>query len=219
MKVLIVDDNRDIVDSLSFGLKKEGFNVFCLYDGYSAVEYVNNNHCDLIIMDIDMPKLDGISALKDIKKKTNIPVFIISERINEFDILFAYESGCTDYIRKPLIIKEIIFKIKNYFNKTNLKIHKYGGLEIDSLGRNIFVDGQKKILTLKEFQLLNYLVNNKGIAVSREKLLNDVWGYGFFGDDRTIDTHIKKLRNMLGEYKDYIQTVRGFGYKFDDLNA
>lgn len=215
MRILFVDDDRELSKNVCQALRDAEFDIYPCYDGLSAVEYVSNNTCDLVIMDVNMPKLDGISALKEINKIRNIPVILTSERDSEIDVLYAYEAGCVDYIRKPYYIKEIVMKLKNCYNRSQTAILKFSGLEIDTLGRKIYVDGEPKDLTQKEFQLLFYLVKNLGIAVPREKLLNDVWGYGFFGDDRTIDTHIKMLRSTLGPYKDYIQTIRGFGYKFE----
>lgn len=215
MKILIVDDDRELNNKLCEYLTQNGIDASCTYDGIEALNFLQKDQCDLILMDIDMPNLDGISTLKKIKTFSNVPVIIMSERTSEMDVIFAYEAGCIDYIRKPFFFKEICLKLKNWSNKSNAKVIRLGGLEIDSLGRTIYVDGEQKNLTQKEFQLLKYLVENNGIAIEREKLLNDVWGYGFFGDDRTIDTHIKMLRSSLGKYKDYIQTIRGYGYKFE----
>lgn len=215
MKILIVDDDRQLNNKLCEYLTKNGIEASCTYDGVKALAYLQTNQCDLILMDIDMPNLDGISTLKKIKTFSNVPVIIMSERTSEMDVIFAYEAGCIDYIRKPFYFKEICLKLKNWSSKSKAKFIRFDGLEIDFLGRTISVDGKKKNLTQKEFQLLKYLVENNGIAIEREKLLNDVWGYGFFGDDRTIDTHIKMLRSSLEKYKDYIQTIRGYGYKFE----
>lgn len=215
MKILLVDDDRELVLKVSNALKEAGFECVCCYDGLSAVEYVNGNNCDLMIMDVDMPNLDGISALKEIKRTRNMPVILTSDRHSEMDVIYGYEAGCIDYIRKPYYIKELVLKLCNLLNRNNSKIRKFGGVEIDPLGRKIYIDGEPKSLTQKEFQLLTYLVDHIGVAIPRETLLNDVWGYGFFGDDRTIDTHIKMVRNSLGKYKEYIQTIRGYGYKFE----
>lgn len=215
MKVLLVDDDRELMKILSDALKKVGFEIAICYDGLSAVDYTLNNTTDLIIMNVDMPRLDGISTLKEIKKNRNIPTILTGTRQDEMDVIYAYESGCIDYIRKPYFIKEIVLKLQNSYTKTTAQVITYGGLEIDPLGRRVYVNKVEQNLTQKEFQLLYYLVKNAGVAIAREKLLNDVWGYGFFGDDRTIDTHIKMLRSSLGNYKDYIKTIRGFGYKFE----
>ena len=169
-----------------------------------------------------MPKLDGFSAVKEIKKTKNIPVIMLSARGEEYDKLFGFEIGADDYVVKPFSPKEIMARI-NAVMKRRTKVDptnsretiKFEGLEIDMVGRNVYVDGQKAVLTPKEYELLFYMVKNSGIALSREKLLSDVWGYDFYGDDRTDDTHIKMLRSNLKEYRKFIITLRGMGYKFE----
>jgi len=170
-----------------------------------------------------MPKLDGFSAVKEIKKFKDVPVIMLSARGEEYDKLFAFELGVDDYVTKPFSPKEVMARIhaitKRHSSKTNAQgneILKFEGLEIDMAGRNVYVDGQKAELTPKEYELLFYLVRNKGIAMSREKLLYDVWGFDFYGDDRTVDTHIKMLRSNLKDYRKFIVTLRGLGYKFED---
>ena len=177
---------------------------------------------DIIIMDIMMPKLDGFSAIKEIRKTKNTPVLMLSARGEEYDKLFGFEIGIDDYVVKPFSPKEVMARINAILSRSNKKEEEnstegkyvYKGLEVDMLARNVYVDGVKKELTPKEFELLQYLIINKNIALSREKILNEVWGYDFFGDDRTIDTHIKMLRNNLGPYRKFIVTLRGMGYKF-----
>lgn len=215
MRLLIVDDDKSLNDELRIKMIDSGIDTISCYDGVEALNYLQSNQCDIILMDIDMPNLDGISTLKKIKENTNLPVIITSERTSKMDVIFAYEAGCIDYIRKPYFIEEIIWKIKNWTVQKANKHLRYGALELDLEGRAVYVDGQEKSVTQKEYQLLKYLTEHNGIAIEREKLLNDVWGYGFFGDDRTIDTHIKMLRNTLDNHKDYIQTIRGYGYKFE----
>ena len=187
----------------------------------SAIGLCKLNDYDLIIMDVMMPKLDGFSACKEIKKIKDVPVIMLSARGEEYDKLFGFELGVDDYIVKPFSPKELMarinavlsrFKAASHSNQTTLK---FDGLEINIPARNVSVDGKKVELTPKEYDLLFYLVENKNIALSRDKLLSDIWGYDFFGDDRTIDTHIKNLRNSLGPYRDYIVTLRGVGYKFE----
>lgn len=215
MRLLIVDDDKSLNEELKNEMLNNGIDTISCYDGVEALNYLQSNQCDIILMDIDMPNLDGISTLKKIKENTNLPVIITSERTSKMDVIFAYESGCIDYIRKPYFKEEIIWKIKNWTSQKANKHLRYGAVELDLQGRAVYVDGQEKSVTQKEYQLLKYLTEHIGIAIEREKLLNDVWGYGFFGDDRTIDTHIKMLRNTLGNHKDYIQTIRGYGYKFE----
>jgi DNA-binding response OmpR family regulator len=174
-------------------------------------------------MDIMMPKLDGFSAVKEIRKIKDIPVIMLSARGEEYDKLFGFELGIDDYVVKPFSPKEVIARINAVTKRKNCKekedknpqVKKFEGLEIDFAGRNVFVDGAKAEMTPKEYELLFYLVKNKGIALSREKLLSDVWGFDFFGDDRTVDTHIKMLRGNLKEYRKFIVTLRGMGYKFE----
>lgn len=215
MRLLVVEDDRQLNKDLVNSIRDEKIEVFSVYDGLQALEFLKDNSCDLVLMDVDMPNLDGISTMKSLKASFNVPVILMGDRKDEMDVIYAYESGCIDYIRKPFFLKEVCLKIRNLSRKTSSQYIIYGGIKIDTLGRTLFVDGNKENLTQKEFQLLKYLVDNEGIAIEREKLLNDVWGYGFFGDDRTIDTHIKMLRNSLGKYKECIQTIRGFGYKFE----
>jgi DNA-binding response OmpR family regulator len=173
-------------------------------------------------MDVMMPRLDGFSACKEINKINPTPVIMLSARGEEYDKLFGFEIGAVDYVVKPFSPKELMARIKIAINRSilataEIKIEKYvfEGLEVNITGREVIVDGEKVSLTPKEYDLLFYLVENKNIALSREKLLENVWGFDFFGDDRTVDTHIKMLRNSLGEYRKFIVTLRGMGYKFE----
>ena len=192
-------------------------------DGMEAIAKCKTQDYDIIIMDVMMPKLDGFSSIKEIRKIKNIPVIMLSARGEEYDKLFGFEIGVDDYVVKPFSPKELMARINAVITRSkangtsNAVQEKYvfEGLEIDMLGRNVYVDGVKKDLTPKEYELLQYFVVNKNIALSREKILNEVWGYDFFGEDRTVDTHIKMLRNNLGKYRDKIVTVRGMGYKFE----
>ena len=222
-KILIVDDEAKIREVLAEYAEFEGFESDQAADGMEAVKKCKNNDYDIILMDIMMPKLDGYSAVKEIRKFKDIPVIMLSARGEEYDKLFGFEIGADDYVVKPFSPKEVMARVnavlkRNNQSKNNKNANsavKFEGLEIDMLGRNVFVDGQKAELTPKEYELLFYMVNNKGIALSREKLLSDVWGYDFYGDDRTVDTHIKMLRSNLKEYRKFIVTLRGMGYKFE----
>ncbi len=223
-KILIVDDEDKIREVLAEYAEFEGFASEQAADGMEAVAKCKSEDFDLILMDIMMPKLDGYSAVKEIKKIKDIPVIMLSARGEEYDKLFGFEIGVDDYVVKPFSPKEVMARINavlkrnNGNNKSvgqNRGTLKFDGLEIDMLGRNVYVDGQKAELTPKEYELLFYMVNNIGIALSREKLLADVWGYDFYGDDRTVDTHIKMLRSNLKQYRKYIITLRGMGYKFE----
>lgn len=220
-KILIVDDEAKIREVIKEYAEFSGYEVTEAEDGMSAIGLCKLNDYDLIIMDIMMPKLDGFSACKEIKKLKDIPVIMLSARGEEYDKLFGFELGIDDYVVKPFSPKELMARINVILSRKNADsasaqgVMKFGGLEINIPARTVTVDGQKVDLTPKEYDLLFYLVENRNIALSRDKLLSDIWGYDFFGDDRTIDTHIKNLRNNLGPYRDYIVTLRGVGYKFE----
>lgn len=220
-KILIVDDEQKIREVIREYSEFNGYEVEEAADGMEAVNLCRLNDYDLIIMDIMMPKLDGYSACKEIKKTKNIPVIMLSARGEEYDKLFGFELGIDDYVVKPFSPKELMARVAAVLARSSAaqeqqpEVLKFDGLEINIPARTVTVDGSKVELTPKEYELLFYLVENKNIALSRNKLLSDIWGYDFFGDDRTIDTHIKNLRNNLGPYRDYIVTLRGVGYKFE----
>ena len=223
MKILIVDDEEMIRAVLREYVEFEGNEAHEAVDGMDAVRLCRENDYDLLLMDIMMPRLDGFSAVKEIKKTKDIPVIMLSARSEEYDKLFAFELGVDDYVTKPFSPKEVMARINavtkrrsvNNASNSGNEILKFEGLEIDMAGRNVYVDGVKAELTPKEYELLFYLVRNKGIAMSREKLLCDVWGFDFYGDDRTVDTHVKMLRGNLKDYRKFIVTLRGLGYKFE----
>ncbi len=220
MKILIVDDEIMIRNVLREYVEFEGNEAFEAEDGMQAVKLCRDNDYDLILMDVMMPHLDGYSAVKEIKKIKDVPIIMLSARGEEYDKLFAFEIGVDDYVTKPFSPKEVMARINAVTKRHTAKepkneILKFEGLEIDMAGRNVYVDGVKAELTPKEYELLFYLVRNKGIALTREKLLYDVWGFDFYGDDRTVDTHIKMLRGNLKEYRKFIVTLRGLGYKFE----
>lgn len=220
-KILIVDDEMNIRRVVREYAEFEGYEVEEAEDGMDAVELVKNNHYDLIVMDIMMPKLDGFSTCKEIKKYKSVPVIMLSARGEEYDKLFGFELGIDDYVVKPFSPKELMARIKAVIKRNGRSESdipekmKFDGLEIDLGGREVYVDGKKASMTPKEYDLLFYLVKNKNLALTRDKLLEEVWGYDFFGDDRTVDTHIKMLRNSLGPYRTFIVTLRGMGYKFE----
>lgn len=220
-RLLIVDDEENIREVVKEYAEFEGYEIDEAEDGMQAVSMCRENDYDLIILDIMMPKLDGFSACKEIKKIKDIPVIMMSARSEEYDKLFGFELGIDDYVTKPFSPKELMARVAAVLarsggsKKKDDRVMKFSGLEIDIPGRSVTVDGKKIDLTPKEYDLLFYLVENRNIALSRDKLLRDVWGYDFFGDDRTIDTHIKNLRNNLGPYRDMIVTLRGVGYKFE----
>ena len=210
-KILIVDDEQGIRDVLREYLELDGYEVGEAVDGMDAIKQAKAGDYDLIIMDVMMPKLDGYSAVKEIKKDKDVPVIMLSARSEEYDKLFGFEIGVDDYVTQPFSPKEVVARIGAVLRRgraANKKIIS-DGLEIDIAGRSVYVDGKKVFLTPREYDLLVYL----GVAVPREQLLADVWGYDFFGEDRTVDTHIKMLRSNLGPYRDKILTLRGVGYK------
>ena len=220
--ILIVDDEFNIRNVVREYAEFEGYQVTEAENGMEAVALCSEHDYDLIIMDVMMPRLDGYSACKEIHKKKNIPVIMLSARGEEYDKLFEFEIGVDDYVVKPFSPKELMARVKvvlkrNSRQEEKSQIDKYvfEGLEVDISGREVYVNGKKVSMTPKEYDLLFYLVKNKNIALTRDKLLEEVWGYDFFGDDRTVDTHIKMLRNSLGEYRKFIVTLRGMGYKFE----
>ncbi|MCI9598205.1 MAG: response regulator transcription factor [Firmicutes bacterium] len=220
-KILVVDDEQKIREVIREYSEFHGFEVTEAADGMTAVGLCKLNDYDLIIMDIMMPKLDGFTACKEIKKIKDIPIIMLSARSEEYDKLFGFELGIDDYVVKPFSPKELMARANAVLSRKQGGMPQqpqeleFGGLSINIAARTVTVDGEKIELTPKEYDLLFYLVENRNIALSRDKLLSDIWGYDFFGDDRTIDTHIKNLRNNLGKYRDYIVTLRGVGYKFE----
>ena len=218
MNVLIVDDEEMIRGVLREYVEFEGGTAYEAADGMEAVKLCRDRDFDIILMDVMMPKLDGFSAVKEIKKTKSIPVIMLSARGEEYDKLFGFEIGVDDYVTKPFSPKEVMARIHAVMRRSTQEpadLVSFEGLTIDIAGRNVYVDGEKANLTPKEYEILFYFVKNKGIALTREKLLMDVWGFDFYGDDRTVDTHIKMLRANLKEYRKFIITLRGRGYKFE----
>ena len=221
-RILIVDDEAKIREVVKEYATFEGYEVAEAADGMEAVEIVRSDKdFDCIILDIMMPKLDGYSACKEIKKIKNIPVIMLSARGEEYDKLFGFEVGIDDYVVKPFSPKELMARIKVVIKRGTREntedIITYKGLVINFAARDVIIDGKRAQMTPKEYDILFFLAKNMNIAMSREKLLEEVWGFDFYGDDRTVDTHIKMLRNSLGPYRDLIVTLRGMGYKFDDI--
>ncbi len=220
MKILVVDDEELIRNVIKEYLMMENYTVDEAGDGQEAIEKAKNNDYNLIIMDIMMPKMDGYQACKEIKKTKDVPFIMLSARSEEYDKLIGFDLGIDDYVTKPFSPKELVARVKAILkrNTTDTYTYKFEGLTINDLAHEVRVDDKKINLTPKEYDLLKYLVTNKNIALSREQLLTNIWGYDFFGDDRTIDTHIKTLRNSLGKYRKFIVTVRAIGYKFEYQN-
>lgn len=218
MKLLVVDDEEDMRNVIVEYAKYENYEVVEAENGFDAIELVKINDFDLIVMDIMMPKIDGFTTVKEIKKIKDIPIIMLSARSEEYDKLYGYELGIDDYITKPFSPRELIARIKVATSrKRNITNDKYifEGVVIDMNARKVTVDDNIIDFTLKEYEILTYLIKNTDIALSREQILNAVWGYEYFGIDRTVDTHIKLIRNKLGKYKEHIKTLRGMGYKFE----
>ena len=224
-RLLIVDDEDKIREVVKEYALFEGYEVEEAADGMQAIEKVKSDKSgfDCIVMDIMMPRLDGYSACKEIKKLSSVPVIMLSARGEEYDKLFGFEVGIDDYVVKPFSPKELMARIKVVVNRRKAPetkdVIRYKGLEINFAAREVTIDGKKVQMTPKEYDILFYLARNMNIAMSREKLLEEVWGFDFYGDDRTVDTHIKMLRNSLGPYRDLIVTLRGMGYKFDNIKG
>lgn len=221
-KILIVDDEENIREVLKEYAEFEGHEVDEAGDGMKAIEMAKNKDYDIIIMDVMLPRLDGYSACKEIRKFKQTPMLMLSARGEEYDKLHGFDVGIDDYVVKPFSPKEVMARVNAIVKRNSnagaastAEIEKFEGLEINFTSRDVYIDGKKANLTPKEYDLLFYLVRNKNIALTRNKLLEEVWGYDFFGDDRTIDTHIKMLRNNLGKYRKFIVTLRGLGYKFE----
>lgn len=222
-RILIVDDEAEIVQLIKRYAERDGYETSEAADGSEAVELCRKEDFDLIIMDVMMPEMDGFKACKEIRRGKDIPVLMLSARGTEYDKLFGFEVGVDDYLTKPFSPKELMARVNVIIkrhkhdipeNTDNSRL-KFDGLEIDVPGHNVFVDGEKAELTAKEYDLLIFLVRNEGIVLTRDKILDGVWGYEYYGDDRTVDWQIKLLRRKIGAYRNKIHTVRGVGYKFE----
>ncbi|MGN0695398.1 MAG: response regulator transcription factor [Oscillospiraceae bacterium] len=219
-KILVADDEPDICRLIERYALREGYEVRCVSDGQQAVELCSREDFDAIVMDVMMPGMDGFTACREIHKEKDIPVLMLSARGMEYDKLYGFESGADDYVTKPFSPKELMARLnvmirRNSRTSPEKEMIRLEGLDIDVSGREVFIDGERTELTAKEFDLLLYLVRSEGIVLTRDKILNGVWGYEYFGDDRTVDWQIKLLRGKLGKYRSRIHTVRGVGYKFE----
>lgn len=221
-KILVVDDEVHIRLLIKKYASFEGHTVYEAENGMEAIEFCRKNEYDIIIMDIMMPVLDGFSACREIRKFSDTPILILSARGEEYDKINGFEVGVDDFVVKPFSPKELMLRInaimkraKNPAEQERNKTITIEGFTADITARIVYIDGQRIDLSPKEYELLFYLIKNKNIALSREKLICDVWGYDFYGDDRTLDTHIKLLRKQLGKYAELISTVRGVGYRFE----
>ncbi len=217
-KILIVDDEANIRAVIREYIEFEGYEADEAADGMEAVRICHEQDFDMIVMDAMMPRLDGFSACKEIRKTKDIPVLMLSARGEEYDKLFGFEMGIDDYVVKPFSPKELMARINVIITRNGAKRDeslRFDGLAIDTLGRSVAIDDQTADLTPKEYELLLYMATNAGIALTRDQLLDAVWGHDFFGDDRTVDAQVKHLRQKLGPYRDKIVTLRGVGYKFE----
>lgn len=218
IKILFADDEKNMRRLVSDYLKKEDFEVIEAENGREALEKFEENSINLAILDVMMPELDGWTVLRKIRDISNIPVLMLTARSEEYDELFGFELGADDYVTKPFSPKILVARVKKLLNRgvciKNNEL-EFEGLKIDKSAHKIYVNGDYKEMTPKEYDMLLYLAENKGKAISRDKLLNKVWGYDYYGDTRTVDTHIKRLRMKLEDKKKYVQTVRGLGYRFE----
>ena len=217
MNILVVDDEKLIREVIKEYLLLDNFIVYEAENGETAINIFKTNNIDLVIMDIMMPKMDGYTACKEIKKIKDVPFIMLSARSEEYDKLIGFDLGIDDYVTKPFSPKELVARVKAITKRNSKETSTMilAGIKIDDLAHEVYVDDKQIELTPKEYDLLKYLIENKNIALSRENLLSNIWGYDFYGDDRTVDTHIKTLRAHLGKYRDLIKTVRGMGYKIE----
>ena len=218
--ILIVDDEARMRKLIKDFLTAKGYDTLEAEDGEKALEVfeANQNKISLILLDVMMPKLDGWSVLRQIRQTSKVPIIMLTARGEEQDELFGFELGVDEYISKPFSPKILVARVEAILKRTApdaKDVKDYGGIEIDKEGRTVKVDGKPIELSLREYELLTYLVENKDIALSRDKILNNVWNYDYYGDSRTIDSHIKKIRHKLGKKGKYIKTMRGVGYKFE----
>ena len=218
VKILIVDDEKNIREVIKEYSTLEGYAVKEADSGVKALELLNSEKFDLMILDIMMPIMDGFTLLNSIPKEKRIPTIILSARDDEIDKLEGFDRGIDDYLCKPFSPRELMARVKAILKRTkgDVDSYSYDNLVVNFLEHTVKIDDKEINVTPKEFLILKYFIHNKRMAISREQLLNKIWGYDFYGDDRTVDTHIKMLRNNLGRYRDLIVTVRGIGYKFDD---
>lgn len=224
-RILVVDDEYRIRQLIRKYAEFEGYEVEEAVDGMQAIEVCRRQDFDLIIMDVMMPELDGFSACREIRKFRQTPIIMLSARGEEYDKIHGFELGSDDYVVKPFSPKELMMRVNAVIKRSGglrddepkKDIFEYEGLKVDFSARIVTIDGRRVEMTPKEYELFFYMVRNKGLALTREKLISEVWGYDFFGDERTLDTHIKLLRKSLGEYSRCIVTLRGVGYRFETV--
>lgn len=220
--ILVVDDEEKIRAVIKKYAEFEGYNIKEASDGMEAIDVFRKNDFDLVVLDVMMPELDGFSACRELKRIKDVPVIMLSARGEEYDRIHGFELGIDDYVVKPFSPKELMMRMNVVMSRRGAAtvreehdIFEAEGLRVDFTSRIVTVDGAKTDMTPKEYDLLFYMIKNRGIALTREKLITEVWGYDYYGDDRTLDTHIKLLRSSLGDYRRYLVTLRGVGYRFE----
>jgi len=217
--ILVVEDDAPVRNLITTTLKTNNYKYLVSTNGESAITEASCHNPDIILLDLGLPDLDGVEVIKRIRTWSNTPIIVISARSEDSDKIEALDSGADDYLTKPFSPKELMARIHAVLKRcSNIQtnIYEYETLELNHSAHTLKIDNKLVNITPKEYQIISYLINNKNIAISREQLLNQIWGYDFFGDVRTVDTHIKMLRNNLGRYRDLIVTVHGLGYKFVD---
>ena len=220
LKVLVVDDDREIVESIAIFLQADGYLVRKAYNGLEALDIVMTENVHLIILDIMMPELDGIKTLLKVRESKNLPIILLSAKSEDADKLMGFECGADDYVTKPFGMMELVSRIKAVLRRTKKKeeaeVLKAGPITLNEKKHEVLVDGEHINLTLKEYEMLKRLINNKGIVLTRDRLLEEIWGYDFDGETRTVDVHIRTLRQKLGSAGEVIETVRGVGYRITE---
>ena len=218
-RVLIVDDEKLIVKGIRFSLEKDDYEVDTAYDGGEALEKAKENTYDVILLDLMLPVMNGMDVCRQIREFSDVPIIMLTAKSDERDELRGFDLGIDEYITKPFSPRILVARVEAVLRRTQAdaesNVISVDGIEMDIAAHQVKVDGEPIELSYKEFELLNYFLQNRGVALSREKILNNVWNYDYFGDARTIDTHVKKLRSKLGSKGDYIKTIWGMGYKFE----
>lgn len=219
IKILVVDDEQRMRKLVRDFLVKKGFQVLEASNGEEAIDvFFSEKNIELVILDIMMPKMDGWAVCREIRQYSQVPIVMLTAKSGEKDELLGFELGVDEYISKPFSPKVLVARVEAILRRTGAsteEILEIGGITLDKSAHEVTIDGNKLELSFKEFELLTYFIDNKGIALSREKILNNVWNYDYYGDARTIDTHVKKLRNKMGDKGNYIKTIWGMGYKFE----
>lgn len=217
--ILVVDDESRMRKLVKDFLTKKNYTVMEAANGEEAVDiYFEHKEIDLIILDVMMPKMDGWQVCKEIRQYSKVPIIMLTAKSDEKDELLGFELGVDEYISKPFSPKILIARVEAILRRSNLsneEVIEAGGIILDKAAHSVLIDGEPVDLSYKEFELLTYFITNKGVALSRERILNNVWNYDYFGDARTIDTHVKKLRSKMGAKGEYIKTIWGMGYKFE----